>query len=257
MKKSKRTKPECWVQLIATYDYHSTLYADGGLSLNDGFIVRHFDENDVTVYASGTSITIPYDNCPRIKRDGTEISLYRIIDDDNDNDVDIDVDDDDMDDSMLENIPKLDEIKSILKELESGNDDDDVSETSDVDDDYEHIEPINMDKFIETMRGHCGNTNSKHAIPLIKVRTVYEFDPDKLIVGDAYRLIWHQMTLVFDKMFMRDDEIDILVTSVEPDRIEAVYVGDDHTPQRFVLEPNMKFSLKTLWYDDDDDVDED
>ena len=249
MKKSKRTKPECWVQLIATYDYHSTLYADGGLVLKDGFIVRHFDENDVTVYVSGTSITIPYDNCPRIKRDGTEISLYRIIDDDNDDDVD----------GMMEHIPDLNEIKSILKERESGivdDDDDDVSETSGVDDDNdEHVEPVNMDKFIETMRGHCGNTNPKHAILLIKVRTVYEFDPDKLIVGDAYRLIWHQMTLVFDKMFMRDDELDILVTSVEPDRIEAVYVGDDHTPQRFVLEPNMKFSLKTLWYDDDDDVD--
>ena len=79
---------------------------------------------------------------------------------------------------------------------------------------------------------------------------------DKLIVGDAYRLIWHQMTLVFDKMFMRDDELDILVTSVKPDRIEAVYVNDDK-PQRFVLEPNMKFSLKTLWYDDDDTTDDD
>jgi hypothetical protein len=249
MKKSKRTKPENWVQLIATYDYHSTLYADGGLSLKDGFIVRHFDENDVTVYASGTSMTIPYDNCPRIKRDGTEIALYRIIDDDND--------DDDMDNSTLKNIPKHDEITSILKELESGNeddDDDDVSETSDVDDDDdEHVEPINMNKFIETMRGNNAVINPKHAIPLIKVRTVYEFDPDKLVVGDAYRLIWHQMTLVFDKMFMRDDELDILVTSVEPDHIEAVYVSDDDTPQRFVLEPNMKFSLKTLWYDEDDD----
>lgn len=250
MKKSKRTKPENWAQLIATYDYHSTLYADGGLVLKNGFIVRHFDENDVTVYASGTSMTIPYDNCPRIKRDGTEIALYRIIDDDNDND--------DMDTtSTLKNIPKHDEIKSILKELESGNDDnDDVSETSDADDD-EHVEPINMDKFIETMRGNNNTAiNPKHAIPLIKVRTVYEFDPDKLIVGDAYRLIWHQMTLVFDKMFMRDDELDILVTSVKPDRIEAVYVNDDK-PQRFVLEPNMKFSLKTLWYDDDDTTDDD
>ena len=80
----------------------------------------------------------------------------------------------------------------------------------------------------------------------------YEFDMDKLTIGGAYKLTFLDTMSIFDDVYHKGDNINILLAEKYPDRLIFVRLVNQTNQfgrvysEAFVVDPNMKVKLECL-----------
>ena len=81
---------------------------------------------------------------------------------------------------------------------------------------------------------------------LVCTEQKYFFDPDKIIIGNPYKVVFLEKTEIFGNIFDTHEYLFCLVMEVGIYHMNCVYIDMNYEPQKFVLLPTMKFEMERL-----------